>query len=325
MASEDIGSVYKTQVPGYDDPADIQAALKLYHYGTVDAPLTENDIVADSVAGHLKSIDSRVDILEVKRTGGDVTTSKPTNVPDGYIWVDKNTPGNGAPIYSSAVVSVTTPTQGLTDGLIWVNPNSGKTLVYLSSSSSWIPVSPLPTLVDAAGDLIYGTDNNEIARLAIGSEGQILKVVSGLPAWGAQTGSWSKVVDASLSNSSVNITSLSGSKIYLILREWSHNYTSGNASIAINFNNDTASHYFAPDGHTTSTFLATPLHANTGTYTYGVMIDLADTSIPLKPVSCQASTTDFGYYYNTSAISSIQLTLSNGTFDAGTVEVWRYA
>lgn len=325
MASEDIGSVYNTQVPGYDDPADIQAALKLYHYGTVDAPLTENDIIADSVAGHLKAIDNRVDVLEVKRTAGDVATSRPSGVPDGYIWVDKQNAANGAPIYATAVVSTSTPTTNLTDGLIWVNPNNGKVLVYLSSSASWIPTSPLPTLVDAAGDLIYGTTNNEIDRLPIGSDGQILKVVSGLPAWGNQNGSWSKVVDTALSNSSINITSLTGSKIYLVLREWSHDYTTGNASIAINFNNDTSSHYYGPDGHILSTFLSTPAHGNTGTYTHGILIDLADTSIPLKPVFSQASYTDFGYYYSTNAISSIQLTLSNGSFDAGTVEVWRYA
>ena len=34
MAAENIGTVYPTKIPGLEDPADIQAALKLYHYGT---------------------------------------------------------------------------------------------------------------------------------------------------------------------------------------------------------------------------------------------------------------------------------------------------
>jgi hypothetical protein len=31
MASENIGNVYPTKIPGYDDSADIQAALRLNH------------------------------------------------------------------------------------------------------------------------------------------------------------------------------------------------------------------------------------------------------------------------------------------------------
>ena len=324
MASEDIGSVYKTQVPGYDDPADIQAALKLYHYGAADAPLTENDIIADSVAGHLKSADTRLNALEIKRTAGDVTNTRPTGVADGYIWVDKQHYGAGAPTYSTAVVSVTTPTTGLTDGLIWVNPNTAKTLVYLSSSASWIPVSPLPTLVDAAGDLIYGTANNEIDRLAIGSSGQILTVDTGLPKWKTPDNLWSQVTGASLSGNSVNITNLTGSRIYLLIKDWSHD-SGSNQMIAIKFNGDSGSNYYGPDGHTATTYLTTPLHAGTGTYTYGIMIDLADTSVPVKPISSLSSITDFGYYYSTNPITSIQLTLSGGNFDAGTVQVWRHA
>lgn len=40
------------------------------------------------------------------------------------------------------------------------------------------------TIWDVAGDLVYGTGSNTATRLAIGSTGQILRVVAGIPAWG---------------------------------------------------------------------------------------------------------------------------------------------
>lgn len=327
MASEDIGQVYKTQIPGYDDAADIQAALKLYHYGTTTAPSTEADVVPNSVAGHLKSIDNRVDVLEVKRTAGDVLDAEPTGIPDGYIWLDKTTTGNGAPIYATAIVSTTAPTQGLVDGLIWVNINVEpvRTFVYQASEATWTPLTEIPGIIDAAGDLIYGSANNDIERLPIGINGQVLKVVSGLPAWASENGVWTQQISTSLSGSTMNLTSLSGSKLYLILKNWSHSDISMNKAIAIQFNSDTGASYIPTSGHTTQTFISTPSVNNTGTYTYGIMIDMADTSIGLKPISSISSSDNFGYYTGVNPITSIQLTLSSGTFDSGTVEVWSYA
>ncbi len=58
--------LYSTRVPGYEDAADIQEALRLYHYGslsipTVDSLGTANGISPKSIAGHLKTL-SNTDI-----------------------------------------------------------------------------------------------------------------------------------------------------------------------------------------------------------------------------------------------------------------------
>lgn len=60
-------------------------------------------------------------------------------------------------------------------------PNSVKSAYDLANAA--IPKS----LVDSAGDLIYATANDTVARLAIGTAGQVLKVNSGAtaPEWGA--------------------------------------------------------------------------------------------------------------------------------------------
>lgn len=44
------------------------------------------------------------------------------------------------------------------------------------------------TLWEAAGDLVVGTGANTSARLAVGAEGEVLKVTAGVPAWGAAAG-----------------------------------------------------------------------------------------------------------------------------------------
>lgn len=90
MASESIGSVYPTQIPGYDDAADIKAALRLYHYGSATAPQNEGELLSDSIAGHLKALDTRLDAVELTGVGSDYTATEPTSPADGFIWVDAN-------------------------------------------------------------------------------------------------------------------------------------------------------------------------------------------------------------------------------------------
>lgn len=60
--SVNIGDQYITQIPGYDENADIQTALRLYHYGAdTQSP---NPIEPNSIAGHLKSLeDTKVDTV----------------------------------------------------------------------------------------------------------------------------------------------------------------------------------------------------------------------------------------------------------------------
>lgn len=68
MAIEDIGELINTKIPGYADDADIQAALRTYHYGTDDpAAETETDITqipADSVARRLHNLREDLDALD---------------------------------------------------------------------------------------------------------------------------------------------------------------------------------------------------------------------------------------------------------------------
>ena len=63
MASESIGAIYPTQIPGYADNADIQEAFRLYHYGSAaynTANTNTASLVNPSVAYTLNSLQDQI-------------------------------------------------------------------------------------------------------------------------------------------------------------------------------------------------------------------------------------------------------------------------
>ena len=67
MASETIGTIYPTKIPGYVDNADIQAAFKLYHYGSTDYNTANADtgvLVNPSIAYTLNNLQSQITGLD---------------------------------------------------------------------------------------------------------------------------------------------------------------------------------------------------------------------------------------------------------------------
>lgn len=67
MASELIGTLYPTQIPGYADNADIQAAFKLYHYGSLEYDTAETDVaelVSPSIAHTLNNLQTQITNLD---------------------------------------------------------------------------------------------------------------------------------------------------------------------------------------------------------------------------------------------------------------------
>ena len=74
MASEYIDDTldgsgqYPTKIPGYADAADIQEALRLYHYGSNIIPPTSLDINPKSIAGYIKQLQTNIDNSEVDQS-----------------------------------------------------------------------------------------------------------------------------------------------------------------------------------------------------------------------------------------------------------------
>ena len=67
MAAESIGAIYSTKIPGYADNADIQAAFKLYHYGSTDyntANANTASLVNPSIAYTLNDLQGQITGLD---------------------------------------------------------------------------------------------------------------------------------------------------------------------------------------------------------------------------------------------------------------------
>jgi hypothetical protein len=159
MASEDIGALYTTKIPGYEDAADIQAALRLFHYGSTTYDETNTDptqLPNPSLARHLQDLRDDVTTLEGLGAGSDYLNVSPaqfpTGKPDGFIWVDASSvAGNGA-TYTIAIYSNTAPTEDLVDGVIWIDKDAliPTAYVYNAGTSSWVPFSETQDLSDYA-------------------------------------------------------------------------------------------------------------------------------------------------------------------------------
>jgi hypothetical protein len=150
MAAENIGALYTTKIPGYEDAADIQAALRLFHYGSTTYDETNTDptqLPNPSLARHLQDLRDDVTTLEAQGTGSDYLdvspASFPTSKPDGFIWVDASSVAGSGAIYTIAIYSNDAPTANLVDGIIWIDKDAvlPTAYVYNAGTTSWVPFS----------------------------------------------------------------------------------------------------------------------------------------------------------------------------------------
>ncbi len=111
-------------------------------------------------------------------------------------------------------------------------PNSVKSAYDLANGAI------AKSLVDAAGDLIYGSADNTVARLAIGTTGQVLTVSGGLPAWATASSSPSFVgCRAYRATSNVSVNNNTWTAIAFNAESWDtntfHDNTTNNSRITI--------------------------------------------------------------------------------------------
>jgi hypothetical protein len=203
----------------------------------------------------------------------------------------------------------------------------------------------MATAIDAKGDLVVGTGADTFARLGVGTNGQALIADSaeatGLKWATAASGGMTSIASGSLSGSSLSLTSISGSykDLRLVFRDYNPS-AAGDLLIRANSGTDyTVLRLYTTDTSGSSIQSASNLAAdyafvNGDGYTSGdnnnsFMMDIYDyadtTSHKLwrslnkfkKPTPVQLVAGQ-GSINTTSAITSLTVTLSAGTYSGGT-------
>jgi hypothetical protein len=125
--------VYNTKVPGYDDPADIQAALKLFLYGSTSfdpaASGAIDNLPNPSIARYIKVMQDEIDALEAAGLGSSYG-SEPESPVAGYVWMPSSTTTT-TPLIQAAIYQNSAPVADLVDGLLWVDKNSSPLTMYV--------------------------------------------------------------------------------------------------------------------------------------------------------------------------------------------------
>lgn len=143
MAAEDIGSLYPTKIPGYSDAADIQAALRLYHYGDSEYDITNSNtalLEPNSVAGSFQTLSDRITDVENAGIPISVSETEPTNPVDGFLWVNPDVSVITGGVFGSVIdYNSIAPTAYVTEGRLWAKKgtNPVELYIYNGTTSEW--------------------------------------------------------------------------------------------------------------------------------------------------------------------------------------------
>ena len=212
MAAESIGDLIPTAIPGYADAADIQAALRVYHYGSYSynpANTSPGSLVSPSMAKTIYDIQQDIVDLENRpSSGGDVANTAPvpgdftpSGIPNGYIWVDQDGTIGGQPTSATSVFTNTAPTSDLSTGVIWVDKDATEI-----AANPYIATA----IISAKGDLIAGSANDAATVVNVAAtNGYVLNVnsstTSGL-AWVDSAASTQTLTNKSIALGSNTVT-----------------------------------------------------------------------------------------------------------------------
>ena len=147
MAVENIGNLVPTKIPALSDDANIQDALKAYHYGSYDFNTAEtntanllNPSIAYSITNLQTQITTKAALEVAARDISRATTTAPTaaaftafsnTIPDGCVWLDTDSSAGVGYYSATSAYTTTAPSTNLANGLIWIKKGSSPLEMYV--------------------------------------------------------------------------------------------------------------------------------------------------------------------------------------------------
>jgi hypothetical protein len=184
MAAESIGTLVPTKIPGLADQADIQAALRVYHYGSYTFDTAETNVanlVNPSVAYTLNSLQSQVTSL----SGGGVIQVTSLNAKGDLLSASANDTLSVLSVGANG--TVLTANSATSSGLEWSTPEvTLSNSVTLSGKTLTAPkFADLGFIADANGNelLVMDTVTSAVNEIKIANA-----ATAGSPSIAAQGG-----------------------------------------------------------------------------------------------------------------------------------------
>lgn len=164
MAAENIGTLVPTKIPGYSDAADIQAALRLYHYGSYTFDTSESNeanLLNPSIAYTINDLQSQIDGFS--SLSPDLYTSKGS-------LLSASAASTVSLLSVGANGTVLTANSATATGLEWVAPSvTANNTVTLANKTLTSPVINLSTNAQTASYSLILSDASKIVELSVGS------------------------------------------------------------------------------------------------------------------------------------------------------------
>jgi hypothetical protein len=169
MAVESIGTLVPTKIPGYADAADIQAALRAYHYGSYTFDVNETNaanLINPSVAYTINNLQTQISALDITSTiqksylnaKGDLISASADNTPS-LLSVGTN----------GQVLSANSAT---TSGLQWTTPD-----VTLTNSATLTNKTLTAPVINVAFNAQSGT----AYTIDLADNGKVVEVTNSSP------------------------------------------------------------------------------------------------------------------------------------------------
>jgi hypothetical protein len=226
---------------------------------------------------------------------------------------------------------------GTTNQVLAKNSNTDMDFKWVSDATGM--TNPMTT----TGDTIYSSSGSTPARLGIGTTGQVLTVASGIPSWATPSsgGGYTQIDSQTMTGSQINFNSIAGTYNKLVLVCQDFYGTVGGETLKIRFNNDsTASAYktvgvfdgSSSSGTATSGWFTWNFTGGTNQSNFAVFqIENYSNTNSWKSGTISAAynngTSDMAdlttvAWKNTSAITAINIFISNTTMAGGTAILW---